>query len=306
MFMKNRYQYVLKLYLILALILVMVQVGMAPGALCMSSPIIINDPNEPAVVDGRDFKMLTLSSGLKNLLAKVTFYAAPTFNEFFFYMDTMTNPGAEILIKCHPKDFVIYKQSKLGTGYYDLKLYTGTAGISGNKYSLNIPWTYIGAKTFGVWLYDMTSKDRLPDTGSITVKDERITVNDPNEPAAVDGRDFKTLTLLSGATSLEAMITDYAAPSFNEFFFYMDTLTNPGAEILIKCHPKDFVVYKQSKLGTGYYNLKLYTGITVTSGNNYILRIPWTYIGVNKFTVWLYDMTSKDRLPDTGNIPVTK
>ncbi|NLI12309.1 hypothetical protein [Pelotomaculum propionicicum] len=48
---------------------------------------------------------------------------------------------------------------------YNKKIHTGTPGISGNNYSLSIPWdtVFAGATNLQIWLYDMTSKDCLPD-----------------------------------------------------------------------------------------------------------------------------------------------
>lgn len=123
----------------------------------------INDPSEAAVPDGRDFKQLKTISGFPNLYADVSFYAAPSFDEFFFYVNTDWTNKAEVLIKCHPANFEIYKET--GPGVYTNKVYTGTPKISGNTYSLVIPWsTAFGtASSVQTWLYDMTGGDRLPD-----------------------------------------------------------------------------------------------------------------------------------------------
>jgi len=127
------------------------------------------DANEAAVTDSRDFKLLRLVSGYGRLYATISFYSAPAFNEFFFYVDTSGNPAAEVLVKCHGSNVEVYKQTQ--PGLYNNKVYTGTVTKSGNDYSFDIPWnTSLGAAgSAKVWLYDMSGKDRLPDTGSVTV-----------------------------------------------------------------------------------------------------------------------------------------
>jgi hypothetical protein len=128
-----------------------------------------SDPNEAAVPDARDFKLLRLVSSANRLYATISFYSAPVFDEFFFYVDTTGTDAAEVLVKCHANNVEVYKQTL--PGLYNNKVYTGTATKNGNDYSFNIPWdTSFGAATTAkVWLYDMTGKDRLPDSGSVTL-----------------------------------------------------------------------------------------------------------------------------------------
>ncbi len=129
-----------------------------------------SDKNEGATSDARDFKLLKLVYGYTNLFARITFYAVPNFDEFFFYADTGLTDATEILIKCHMNNFEVYKQT--APGLYNNKIYTGTPGKSGNDYSLTIPWnTVFGSfNSVKIWLYDMTGKDRLPDSNSVIVK----------------------------------------------------------------------------------------------------------------------------------------
>lgn len=123
------------------------------------------DPNEPAVPDGRDFKLLKMVASSSNLFADITFYTAPSFDEFFFYANTDWESSAEVLIKCRPNNFEIYK--KTGPGLYTNKVFTGTPSTSGNTYSLTIPLSTAfdgkGPGSIQIWLNDMTGKDRLPD-----------------------------------------------------------------------------------------------------------------------------------------------
>ncbi|MEK7812409.1 MAG: hypothetical protein AAB296_01515 [Candidatus Desantisbacteria bacterium] len=129
-----------------------------------------SDVNESAIPDTRDFKLLKLISTGTSLSAKITFYAVPNFNEFFFYADTVGTNAAEVLVRCHMNNFEVYKQTS--PGMYTNKVYTGTPGKSGNDYSLAIPWnTAFGSvSAVKIWLYDMAGKDRLPNSGSVSIK----------------------------------------------------------------------------------------------------------------------------------------
>ncbi len=128
------------------------------------------DGNEPAVTDSRDFKLLRLVSGMGRLYATISFYSAPVVDEFFFYVDTSGSAGAEVLVKCHGSNVEVYKQTL--PGMYNEKVYTGTVTRSGNDYSFDIPWdiSFGGLTTARIWLYDMTSTDRLPNSGSVTLQ----------------------------------------------------------------------------------------------------------------------------------------
>ncbi|OQA06478.1 MAG: hypothetical protein BWY65_02183 [Firmicutes bacterium ADurb.Bin373] len=124
------------------------------------------DPDEPSITNnGRDFKLLRTISSNSFFFATVTFYAKPNFDEFFMYISTDYDAPAEILVRCHPASYDAYKETTSGTGLFDKKIYSGSAIISGNNYSLTIPIkTVFGNATANqVWLYDMTSQDRLPD-----------------------------------------------------------------------------------------------------------------------------------------------
>ncbi|NTV67233.1 MAG: hypothetical protein HGB06_06040 [Chlorobaculum sp.] len=127
------------------------------------------DPNEAPVADARDFKLLRLVSSGSRLYATISFYSAPVFDEFFFYVDTAGTAAAEVLVRCHGNNVEVYKQTM--PGLYNNKVYTGTVSKSGNDYSFSIPWdaSFGAASIAKVWLYDMTTTDRLPDSGSVTL-----------------------------------------------------------------------------------------------------------------------------------------
>lgn len=131
--------------------------------------IVVADPNELSVPDSRDFKQITLQSTGTNLNADIDFYAVPTLSEFFFYADTDGVAGADVCIYCHQSDFKVYKATS--AGYFNNLVYTGVPTITGTKYSLSIPWStsFGSANTLGIWLYDMSAKDRIKDSGNIAI-----------------------------------------------------------------------------------------------------------------------------------------
>jgi hypothetical protein len=130
--------------------------------------------------------------------------------------------------------------------------------------------------------------------------------SDPNEGTVTDGRDFGLLKLISDGNKLHATISFYAAPTFNEFFFYAGPAATGGASVLIKCHPTNFEIYKPTSPGA--YTNKVYTGSPIKSGNNYTIVIPWdvAFGAANPIYVWLFDMTSTDLLPNAGRVAVRK
>ena len=128
-----------------------------------------SDVNEAAVPDARDFKLLKMVSDSGKLHATITFYATPSFDEFFFYASSAPTGGANVLIRCHMTNFEVYKQTS--PGLYNNKVYTGGTIKSGNNYTIVIPWdvAFGAANPLYVWLYDMTGKDSLPDTGRVVI-----------------------------------------------------------------------------------------------------------------------------------------
>ncbi len=127
------------------------------------------DANEAFAPNERDYKLLRLVSDGTRLHATISFYAVPVSNEFFFYADTGGSTAAEVLVKCRPNTFEVYKQTQ--PGLFNNKVYAGKPSKSGNDYSITVPWsTSFGtAHLVRLWLYDMTSRDRLPDSGSVTL-----------------------------------------------------------------------------------------------------------------------------------------
>lgn len=93
------------------------------------------DPDETTVANGRDFKLLRMITGTLSFYAKVTFYAAPSFDEFFVYISTDSDAPAEILVKCHPDSYDVYKETTAGSGL-NKAIKIDEAGIKKVKESL--------------------------------------------------------------------------------------------------------------------------------------------------------------------------
>jgi len=127
------------------------------------------DPNERSVTDGKDFKLLRLVAG-GSLHADISFYATPNFSSFFFYVDTGGSKAAEVMVRCMPTKYEVNKQTR--PGLFNNKVYTGTPYKSGKTYSIRIPWNkaFGTKKNLKVWLYNMSVKDRIPNTGSVVVR----------------------------------------------------------------------------------------------------------------------------------------
>jgi hypothetical protein len=158
--MRKRYQLIATLsFLIISVLLIQI----IPVTLADPYP----DPNEPAVPDNRDFRMIDAISNGTNLTILITFYGIPVFDEFLLYIDANNNGTAEVQVKCHKNNFEIYKQTQ--TDEYTNKVFTGVPGLNGKTYQISIPQkiTFGKANTVGIWTYESTGKDRLPDSGTI-------------------------------------------------------------------------------------------------------------------------------------------
>jgi hypothetical protein len=160
--MQKRFQIIAILsFLMISVLLIQV----VPVALADPYP----DPNERLVPDNRDFQSLDGDSNGTSLSVIITFYGTPAFDEFLIYVDPNGSAAAEVLIKCHKKDFEIYKQTD--TGEYTDKVHTGKPVFNGKTYQISIPLQIAFGKvsSVGIWAYEKTGKDRVPDNGSISV-----------------------------------------------------------------------------------------------------------------------------------------
>jgi hypothetical protein len=127
------------------------------------------DPNEPGIGDGKDFKETTFLCYKEqdSIGFKVDFYAPLVLDEFFLYFSTDSDAGAEICVRCRPSNFEVATETS--PGMYTTVIYTGIPFVSGKTYIFTLPWSQIfGSLTeVDVWLYAMDGQDQLPDTGDL-------------------------------------------------------------------------------------------------------------------------------------------
>lgn len=134
------------------------------------------DPNEDAILDGKDFMSIDLYKIGNNLKTEIRFYDTINITyPFFYYFSIDENPVADFLVKCWDNTFTVYRGVGLNSGVYTISVYTGTPIVAGDTYTLVFPWTALETYEFGsvataeLWLYSMDGTDRLPDSGYITI-----------------------------------------------------------------------------------------------------------------------------------------
>ncbi|MCP4138080.1 MAG: hypothetical protein GY754_44365 [bacterium] len=129
----------------------------------------------------------------------------------------------------------------------------------------------------------------------IVLRQEPVTVTDPNESDVPDWQDFKSITHYIDNNSLVVDVVFYGNPDLDRFSFYVK---RSSTTYFIECKLNEFQVKTGS---SGYFNILRYTGTPVVSGTNYHLEFPLSALGLdeaNSFSVmyWLYCMESKDQL----------
>ncbi|MBN2533312.1 MAG: hypothetical protein JXB88_10490 [Spirochaetales bacterium] len=130
---------------------------------------IYNDPNEPGVPDGKDFRRLICRITGQNLLVSIGFYSPRNLSYFFCYFSTDNDKAAEICVRCQSGGFEVSEETQ--PGWYNTHLYSGTPNTTTYYYTMELPWTTLfhNLDTVQCWLYAMDGKDRLPDTGTVTI-----------------------------------------------------------------------------------------------------------------------------------------
>jgi hypothetical protein len=127
------------------------------------------DPNEPDVVDNKDFKEVRISCQKErdSLDVRIIFYEPYSLGQLFLYFDTDEDEAADIALRCSRTGFDVARET--GPGSFSDVIYRGNPSISGTSCSLEIPWSHVlGSRNDAVfWIYSPESKDRLPDSGMI-------------------------------------------------------------------------------------------------------------------------------------------
>lgn len=151
-----------------------------------------SDPDEPAVTNSKDFQKIGVAIVGSNLHTQIHFYADLGLSEFFYYFSTDADQAAEILVRCRPSQFEVAKQTR--KGLYNNVVHTGTPSVSGNKYSLTFPWAKIfgGRDSIRLWLFSMDGRDRMPNSGMITLSWWTLVSCSRHETTMYQGvRDYK-------------------------------------------------------------------------------------------------------------------
>lgn len=130
---------------------------------------VYSDPDEAAIPNSKDFRQIILRIMGGYLYTDIIFYSSMNLSEFFYYFSTDADAAAEICVRCKRNEFEVAKETK--PGWYNTVIYRGTPNVSGSRYSLRLPWSRIFGRleTIKLWLFSMDGRDRLPDSGHITL-----------------------------------------------------------------------------------------------------------------------------------------
>lgn len=127
-----------------------------------------SDPNEPAVPDPSDFRSASMSVRGKRFSTIINFYAAYGGGSFSYYLNTDSDPGADIHVSCSASRFQVYGESPTMPGLFNVLLHSGTPTVRGTSYTIDFPLRHLRSTrgSFGFWFYSMATRDRMPDAGS--------------------------------------------------------------------------------------------------------------------------------------------
>lgn len=128
--------------------------------------------------------------------------------------------------------------------------------------------------------------------------------DDPNESDVPDGKDFKNSTVTHNRVDVMTDVVFYNNYASMEFYYYFDHDSDGDAEFLIRCGGGSFTVSKESS--SGMYDILMYSGTPVVSGDTYHLEFPLTALELDpevEFNTryWFFEMTEGDRMPDSGS-----
>ena len=139
----------------------------------------VTDPDETDIPNGKDFMSIKPYKVGSNLKSVIKFYANWDSSQFKYYFSIDTIGTADFVVRCYADRFIIKKGAFLNAGLYDIEVYRGTPTVSGDTYTLEIPWSelegefqgYDSLEKVDLWLA-FVGGDRLPDAGlgSITFR----------------------------------------------------------------------------------------------------------------------------------------
>ena len=129
-----------------------------------------NDPNEPGVPDGIDFKSSSVTHDREDVTSDIVFYSSYSGDEFFYYYSVDDYEDAEYLVRCRNGSFTVSKESTPNSGIFDVVTYTGTSVVTGSNYHLEFPLSALdldGEHEWSIqyWFFEIAEQDRMPDSG---------------------------------------------------------------------------------------------------------------------------------------------
>jgi hypothetical protein len=128
-----------------------------------------NDPEEPSVVDGKDFQSVQFFRDGDNLKTVISFYGDvdPSLN-FFYYVCTTASDAPDMVVRASYNGFDI---GTLINGRGGPTLYAGAAAVQNNTYTIVFPWNKLctGCSSIKAYLFNMSAQEGLPDNGRILI-----------------------------------------------------------------------------------------------------------------------------------------
>lgn len=136
---------------------------------CAEAGSTAHDPNESGIEDAGDFESQNVRLEGRSLVSRINFYDKYEGLSFFFYLDIDDTRAADYAIYCDSEKFVVKKSDRPNKGSFGITLYEGTPVVSGTEYRISFPIQVLDPyKGFNFWLYSMSSKDRLPNSGQVS------------------------------------------------------------------------------------------------------------------------------------------
>lgn len=137
-----------------------------------------DDPNEPGVLDDRDFRRSKAVFNGGDIDFRVVFYQPPnvgtsyTIHNFWIYISTDNNNSPDYRVTCHGSTFRVNEHT---SGTLGREVYRGTPTVNGTQYTLSVPPKALGLRkgpgrnTLRYWFFWIagagSDSDRHPDSG---------------------------------------------------------------------------------------------------------------------------------------------
>ncbi|MDP6040901.1 MAG: hypothetical protein QGG64_20290 [Candidatus Latescibacteria bacterium] len=144
----------------------------------------LDDPNEPAIADGKDFQKLEIGFENDAVQVRISTYGKWSMRPF----QSLYFAGGEhgqVHVKLNRGRFVALGESPRRRGSFNVKLFEGRSHLDGNTYALEFLWSAVFGKTDRVeaWVFSQDGRDRLPDgRGRFPIaRDPQMATQHPNQ-----------------------------------------------------------------------------------------------------------------------------